>query len=525
MFGGFSLTLLLSVSLGHSLIFWEDEMLGWMLLRDPTWHHMIAAWKQGADGGGILFYFTGRIWLEVFGPSEIAFRLFSATGFGLAFCVIWVALRRFYTSGVLAFALFNTWFFNPPIVTHMAEGRFYGLLMLGTALAFWLAVKVQEVEGSPWWLCMLFFGVHGSLVTSHMLGVVYSGNLLLSVIALDVLSGRRRPLLYSSGALSWLLLLGERTAIHATAQVGKPHFWTTPPTLSRFVGAYTSFSVEVTAVFVVLAVFLLMTVRNEQSEGYRKMLRVAFHARRSAYVLAAAFLLIPLEITIACLIGPSLFTNRYLMPVVIAQVFLTAEAVTLIHWPVLLRGRLLLPIVQRFALVGFAVGLVLWIFIHIRNILPQPEDYTRALTATLPKDIPVVCEDAWTFTALIGRQHASAVRYMFLLDWPESIAPGAPRLEVTEYHLMKNWKQVGYFSGSIQPIGEFLRDHPKFVLLHRDPPILMVEPNRIGNPLYERFSHDSAYEVRPYGSRTKDGFQEAWMVCQKACSENSSPGL
>ena len=83
---GFVLTLSLAAAMGHQRIFWEDELLGWMLLRDPSWKHMLAGWLKGVDGGGILFYLTGRLWFKVFGASVLSFRMYSATGFARRTC-------------------------------------------------------------------------------------------------------------------------------------------------------------------------------------------------------------------------------------------------------------------------------------------------------------------------------------------------------------------------------------------------------------------------------------------------------
>ncbi len=140
MFAGLAVCLLICCVFTRGRIFWEDEMLGWMLVHDPSWNHMVAAWKAGADGGGFLFYLLGRAWFAVFGGSNVSFRLISAVCFGLAFCVTWAAGRRFYGVGPVALGLFNTWFFSPPMVIHMAEGRFYGLLVLTTSLVMWLVL-------------------------------------------------------------------------------------------------------------------------------------------------------------------------------------------------------------------------------------------------------------------------------------------------------------------------------------------------------------------------------------------------
>ena len=524
MTAGFLFTLLISFVLSRHRIFWEDEMLGWMLLHDPSWRHMIWAWNHGADGGGFTFYLAGRFWFALFGASNVAFRLFSATAFGAAFCLLWALCRRFYTLPVTAFALVNTWFFNPILVSHMAEGRFYGLLVLGAVLAASLLLLADRTTGSPAWLCLLFFLAHALLTTSHTLGVVYSANLLLALFALDWLSGRTTRIpLHASAALSWLLLLPEHTALAASARVGKPHFWTTPPTLSRFLGAYTSFSVEVSAVLILLALALIASFR-QQPAAWRSNLRSAWTARRPAWLLTAAFLAVPLEVALGCLFGPSLFINRYLMPVAVAQVFITAEALTLVRWSTLLPSTLRTRPARVLATAAFACLLLCWIFLHVqRSAIPQQSNYTDALTARFPKGIPVVCEDAWAFTEIIGRQHSSGVPYIYLLDWPQSLSPNAPRLEVTEYHLMENWRTVGYFSGSIQPIDDFLRRTPRFFLLHLDPPVRIIRPDGIGNPLYERFRRDPDYEVQPFGSRNENGYQEAWIVCRGHCNAPPPP--
>ena len=202
MMGGFLFTLTVTYILSHKRIFWEDEMLGWMLLRDPSWKHMVQAWNIGADGGGFAFYLTGRAWFSIFGPSEVSFRLYTSTCFGLAFAVMWAAARRFYATGIVAFALLNSFFFSPVVVMHMTEGRFYGLEVLAAALTVWLAFHVADKKeriSGPIYLAMFF--THALLTASHILGVVYSAFILLAIISVDLLRRRLRPLLYLSAAL------------------------------------------------------------------------------------------------------------------------------------------------------------------------------------------------------------------------------------------------------------------------------------------------------------------------------------
>ncbi len=523
MTAGVVLTLVISYVFGHGRIFWEDEMLGWMLLHDPSWRHMVSAWKLGADGGGFAFYLTGRPWFAIFGASEIAFRMYSGVCFAIAFLVVWAMGRRFYRVGTVAFALFNVFFFSPPLVLHMAEGRFYGLLMLSTALAAWLAVLPPPAERKgAWKMYGLTFLVHALLTTSHLLGVVYSAFLLAAMFATDVSQNRSRPVLYLCGAASWLLLLPERTAIFASVRVGKPHFWTTQPTFRRFVGVYSAFSIEIAAVLLVLGIAVAVTLWRDRQRRERS-LREAIRVRAPIYIVTLALLLVPIAFLIEGFFGPALFISRYLMPVAIGQALLIAEAVRLISWRSLLPSAFaatfsLSKWVTIAAEICYAAALLLWVFVFIKPLAIGQMNYTDALSAMLPRGIPVLCEDAWSFTELIGRQHASGVEYTYLLDWPESTSRDAPRLEVVQYHLMENWRKAGYFGGSIADREPFLARNKEFFVLHTEawPPTTALP--EIGNPLVRRFSRDPEYTVRQYAELDRKNLRETvWLVCAGPC--------
>lgn len=516
---GFGFTLLLSVLLGHGRIFWEDEMLGWMLLTDPSWHHMVTAWKMGADGGGFSFYVLGCAWLHLFGPSEVSFRLFSATGFGLGFVLMWATMRRFYDRWLVAFAMFNTYFCSQPLVLHMVEGRFYGLMVFALALTVWLAVKLQDYNRRP--PAGFYFAVlltHALLVTSHILGVTYSFFVLAAMFAMDRLTHRWRPGLYATVGVTWLLLLPEREAIHASAQVGKPWFWTTQPTPIHLLGPFTGYSPEIGVVMALLALAIAATLVFGQ-ESWRTRALDGWQTRRPIYVFIASFLLLAIAYLLEGYVGPVLFISRYLMPLVILTVFLNAE---MLRWidlrplvPVGLRQSPAAAMSFRWLAVLALAGSVLhWDFQHIPSYLIMQKDYTDQLTAVLPKGVPVLIEDGISFSEIIGRQHDSGVKYVFPLDWEQSTSTFAPRLEVTQYNLMNNWRKVGYFSGSIVDLKQFLATTSSFVVLdgqhYWNLPPLTPE---IGNPLALRFAKTPGYTVKRYSAFQRDSLvMIAWVV-------------
>ena len=84
---------------------------------------------------------------------------------------------------------------------------------------------------------------------------------------------------------------------------------------------------------------------------------------------------------------------------------------------------------------------------------------------------------------------------------------------------MENWREVGYFSGSIEPVKAFLRAHRQFVVLHAEPQPPTHLPPEIGNPLAERFTRDPAFKTALLARMDSDRKQyTAWLVCEGACA-------
>ena len=513
MIAGVLCCLLFCFWFGHGRILWEDEMLGWMLLHDPSWHHFLAAWNQGADGGGFAFYFLGRAWFHIFGASNLSFRLISATCFAGSFCVAWQASRRYYAITPTAIALFTTWFLCPPMVMHMVEGRFYGLLVLATALATSIALRLCETPTPKHWMYAGAFLANCLITTTHILGVVYSGFLLVAVVVHDVVGRQFRPLIYVAVACSWLLLLPERQAILASSAVGKPWFWTYPPDLIRFVGAFCGFSNAIA--FVLLGLVGVLFYTAYRSLGLVAIVRKGYADRRLVYWIPGSLFCVPLLLgTQAHIHGTSLFINRYLLPVNIGLAFALAEVVVLIRWDSIAPTRRWFPLTGRNlrdVICAYGAVLLLWNVIHVQPFTLGAIDYTGRMTALLPKGISIVFQDAWGFTEMIGTQHDSGVQYTYLLDWPHSTNPAAPRLEVTQYHLMENWKRVGYFSGSIYFRDTFLHSHSRFLLLKRVVDAKDRNGIIIGNPMVEEFAHTPGAQVTRL-RRDVFGYS-VWLVC------------
>jgi hypothetical protein len=91
--------LLLSLSYFRSRhrMFWGDEIMGWLVLKQPDWKSLLHLWDAGIDSSGIWYYVFGRPWIALFGASEISLREYSAAGIAATAAILWIAARRFYS--------------------------------------------------------------------------------------------------------------------------------------------------------------------------------------------------------------------------------------------------------------------------------------------------------------------------------------------------------------------------------------------------------------------------------------------
>ena len=410
----------------------------------------------------------------------------------------------------------------------MREGRFYGLLVLSVALVFWLSLVLQD-QPKPLpakWFGLTFLA-HALLTSCHLLGIVFSACFLASTAVLDHLESRWRPGLYGAGVAAWLVLLPERANIIASARVGKPHFWIQRPHLADVPGVYTGISEEIGLMFLALLTLAGWSVWRSRS-GFHATLQQAWTERRSVYVTTGALLLVPIAFLLEGTIGPWLFHERYLLPTVLAMVYVTAELLQLISFNQILGTVPLRPALLKsvwpIVLLGYVALLLFWVFHHAADFTPSQKDYTDLLTKHLLPGTLVVCEDAFSFTELLGRQHDPSVPYRFLLDWNQSVSPSAPLLEVTQYHLMETWKQVGYFSKSIEDIAPFLQQNDTFFVLHAAPIRASRADPVIGNPLVKRFEQSRDYEVRKYLQLDRKTIRDTvWMVCRRHCDAEPRP--
>jgi hypothetical protein len=482
---------------------------------------MFYSWQHGADGGGALFYITGRLWFLLFGDSNLSFRSYSATCFAIAFVLVWLLARRFYSLPAVAFGMLVGWFLSPTLAPHMAEGRFYGLFVAATAGAAVLVLRSLERPQSTPGTYVAGFLLFSTLVTSHILGICYTGVLLLGWFVLDALQGRRRIPLYLTALASGVWLIPSLPAIRASAAVGKPHFWTTQPTFFNFLLGYVGGSLRGG----IIGLFLIATLLPFMLwGGKRELVWAAARQRMPILVVMAALFLIPLLFYAEGFVAAPLFNTRYMQPIALATVVFFAELVTHVDTLVLTSFRLR-PVVVGLVCAATLAMVLQYDLVYLPKYPAQQRDYAAALTSALPAQVPIVCEDAFTFTELMRDESTSNVHYLYLLDWDNAVNDNARVLEVTQFHLMENWRNVGYYSDHISYREEFLSHHPFFLVMHTTEEDLSTlvhaagTSNRdrmIGNPLASRFAADPGYQELPFLTWSSGVLHEQLsLICRK----------
>ena len=215
-----------------------DEIFTWKEVSDRSLWHLYSAIQHGADGGQPLFYTTVWPWAKAFGSGVLALRLYSSVAMCAALLVTWRTIRRYYGVWATAFGVLTIWGTSGTLLEQNAEARFYGLYMLAVAVTINLYTRLVARPQPSRLLLVLAFFSQAALVLTHVLGLIYSGLIVLVLVLSDTWKGRLRLKVYLSYAAGWLALLVWLPAIRASMAAGKPHGWIPLPRLGTVLNSY-----------------------------------------------------------------------------------------------------------------------------------------------------------------------------------------------------------------------------------------------------------------------------------------------
>jgi hypothetical protein len=460
---------------------WMDEIFTWKEASDPSLWHLYYAIQHGADGGQPLFYTTAWLWVRVFGNGVLTLRLYSCIAMCGALLLTWKTIRRFYGMWATAFGVLFLFGTSGTLLDQNAEARFYGLYMLAVAVTVEIYARLVTRSEPTRVLLVLACVSQAALVLTHVLGLVYSGLILLALILFDAAKGRLRYRVYLVYAAGWLALLVWVPAIRASMAVGRPHGWIRMPTLTDLRTVYlfgdslqwfrlfkrhslevlfqiVSHAVEL-VIYVPLAVVFVLGLRQLSKRGQR-----ALSDPTGAFLLLAYMLLsVPVVLfVLSHLIAPVL-VSRYVLPSGIGLAIVLAASADGLgsdsHAPSRLASRamwaaIVLVLIVSPMLTVLALGPVdvNWAYLDVRRVEQH-----------LPPNAAVVAGWQQDFVKFMRFSRNSNVHYYFLLDWPAALV--GPSEFTVDYHLMQAYRNSGYYANSIQDGRDFLCSHTDFFVL------------------------------------------------------------
>jgi hypothetical protein len=460
---------------------WMDEIFTWKEVSDRSLWHLYYAIQRGADGGQPVFYTTAWIWAKVFGTSVLSLRLYSSVCMCAALLVTWRCIRRVYGLWATAFGVLWMWGSAALLLDQNAEARFYGLFILAVAFAVDAYLRLASGFIATRSLLVYNLCVQAGLVLTHVLGLFYSGLILLTLVVFDAINGRFRIKVYLSHAAGWLALLIWVPAIRASMAAGKPHGWIPIPTFSRFFDAYFFWDYLPWLSLVQRHVPELLFQICRQGVRAAILLPIAvvlfFEGRKllnakqsfsptqedALLLVALALLSMPVVLFVVSHLLTPVFVPRYLLPCVIGVSIVLAAFATKLNSLVpssLSAAQRAISIVVVMFLVTCPISSALLRGTAAGN--PRFLDVERLDKHVLPTTGVVV---GWQqdFAKIMRYSRKSGTHYYFLLDWSAALA--GPPAYVLDYHLMQSYRDSGYYSENIQDSHAFLCSHTDFLVL------------------------------------------------------------
>lgn len=442
---------------------WMDEVFTWNEVSDRSLWHLYSAIQHGADGGQPLFYTTAWFWAKAFGSGVLSLRLYSSVAMCAALLLTWKTIRRYYGVGPAAFGVLLIWGTSGTLLDQNAEARFYGLYMLTVAVAVEVYACLAA-RAEPTRLLLFFtFCSQATLVMTHVLGLMYSGLVLLSLILVDAAKKRFRLKVYFAWAAGWLALLLWVPAMRASIAAGKPHGWISLPRLGQVLNSYffhtwmewlawlrrdtndwLFYLAHGAADLIILVALVVVIWRAMQGKP---------DSRNPLLTVAAALLTVPILLYLLSYLITPVFVPRYALPSAIGMaIVLTACADASKQ-----ERRVWLPVILVLLLSPVCSAL----------LVRAPEVNAQYLNVEQVDSLadnllPLVAGWQNDFSMLMRYSRYPQKRF-FLLDWPTALV--GEKSMVLDYHLMSAYRTAGYYPGRIRNRDEFLCSQSDFLVL------------------------------------------------------------
>ncbi|HBE21829.1 MAG TPA: hypothetical protein DDW51_30650 [Cyanobacteria bacterium UBA11367] len=453
--------------------FWNDELLSYYLVTDPSLPHLMTAWGDTFNQSPPLYFILGWFWAKVFGSTDLSLRLFSSLAISVTLILVWIVLRRTYNFWLASIATLSVFAFSDLILYHNVEVRMYGLFSAVCALGLLAFDTINRQEKSSPQLLVVNSLIHGFIVTTHLYGLFYSGAILAAFIIRDRYFKIFRKNVYFSIMLGWLfLLILFPTLINQSNNHAK---WFSVVDIITFINYFVLSSKFSFFIFALILLSVLIYVSHDPeprnlatSEGNSLNLV----AEISLLILAGTFIVVPVLAWIITLTIKPMLNDRYIIPTIA------------ISWPILL-AYLSSRLFPNFTLYRQDEKLS-WnnlfnkkhtiVFLILTAILIiHPIYHAKKLGYSSPKpgindarygytELPIAMEAGHDF---LPRVHYSSNpnRYFHILDWEIALKNTDSAFATGDYTHLSALKRQYPVINSIQS-QDFIKKYDRFLVLN-----------------------------------------------------------
>ena len=431
-------------------LFWNDEIITWVVTGDVSIRHMLWAVAHGCDGAAPLYHLLLRGWESVAGRSILSLRLFSSVGFIGALAALWITLRRHLRVEAVALALLTVWCTSRLILAYNAEARNYGLYAFTAAACIAVTDRMANSRKLSGGLIFAAGVIFALFVYSHYFALFYGTALLGVLVVSDRLQGALRPIVYAAIAVGLATLIPWAAAIRREAALVTPSGYLNHASFSSFVSVFT-FEVPLLPL---VGVGLLWAVSLRFGRGSAPGVGGEWHSIR--FILVAALVWTALPIVLFAIVH-SFFFNRYLLPSTMGFAILLAIA-----------ADRFLPrfdnLVTRLAGCVLLLGLLAWPLFNLQFTDTGTPAVQTVAKIQMP-DLPTVVVSQPDWMQLTFYSPKKPARYYYVLD--REIAYGDPLnpLESLFFNERIAWKNAGFWGDRTVTTDEFLCRFNHFAVL------------------------------------------------------------
>lgn len=315
---------------------------------------------------------------------------------------------------------------------------------------------------------------------THIVGIVYSASILLSLVVYDHIYNKCRYRLYLTIFCSWLTLIPYIPSFIIQSDAYYPRGWIPIPTigdLNYFYKLYSvQFSIYVIASITFVLLFRLLYIFNKinKDSNFSKDNK-SIKSEFPLLILVILFQIVPLIIWILSNIIKPFFWGKYMIPTIVSWCLLFAIFLSKF---IPLIFRMIEDLSKKLKITGYIMKIAIITFFFILNgiLLIKPVIYAMNYPVEVfpgsndnkfgYRELPIVTQFSHDF---LKRFHYSSVhnRYYFILDWQAASDIESGLFSIQEYkHLeaiKRNFPDI--FSNNIVSSDEFLYKYKRFLVL------------------------------------------------------------